>query len=240
MTRETKSNHDDSMEALFAQLEEYRHREGEYLKIVAALKEREQFHFELFQYFPEATIIVDRCGRVIKTNVAKQRSGDRLPAIGDVMYRDYASRHSIDMHQELLNNIQSHGIKSYSRLRYGNKILSITIAGFPGGAIITSRDITAQTEAEEDRIKLIRELQKALDEVEQLRTLLPICSSCKKIRDDNGYWKEVETYFSHHRNMNFSHSLCPPCAEKLYPELWESMQKKPESGDQPPGSPKEC
>lgn len=222
------------MEPLFAQLEEYRRREGEYQKILATLKEREQFHFELFQYFPEATIIVDTCGRVIKTNVAKQCSGDRLPAIGDIMYIDYASRHSIDMHQELLNAIQSRGIKSFSRLRYGKKTLSITIAGFPGGAIITSRDITAQTEAEEDRIKLIRELQKALDEVEQLRNLLPICASCKKIRDDNGYWKDVETYFSHHGSMNFSHSLCPPCAEKLYPKLLDSIQKKQKDEAQPP------
>ena len=73
------------------------------------------------------------------------------------------------------------------------------------------------------RTKDLREtnqnLKSALEEVKTLSGLLPICSSCKKIRDDNGYWNQLETYIRDHSEADFSHGLCPDCAEKLYPEL---------------------
>jgi HAMP domain-containing protein len=64
------------------------------------------------------------------------------------------------------------------------------------------------------------ELNKALSEVKDLKGLLPICSSCKKIRDDTGYWNQIESYISRHSRAEFPHSLCPSCAEKLYPEIY--------------------
>jgi len=63
------------------------------------------------------------------------------------------------------------------------------------------------------------ELQKALSEVKTLRGFLPICSSCKKIRDDTGYWNQLEAYIHNHTEAQLSHSICPDCAEKLYPVL---------------------
>jgi PleD family two-component response regulator len=63
------------------------------------------------------------------------------------------------------------------------------------------------------------ELQKALDEVRQLRGILPICANCKSIRDDQGYWEQIETYISNHSEAVFSHSICPDCVKKLYPDL---------------------
>lgn len=62
------------------------------------------------------------------------------------------------------------------------------------------------------------ELQNSLDQVQKLSGLLPICASCKKIRDDEGYWHQVEEYIKSHSEVNFSHSLCPVCKEKLYPD----------------------
>lgn len=62
-------------------------------------------------------------------------------------------------------------------------------------------------------------LRKALHEVKTLSGLLPICSSCKKIRDDTGYWQQIERYISLRSDADFSHSLCPECAEKLYPDI---------------------
>ena len=62
------------------------------------------------------------------------------------------------------------------------------------------------------------ELQSALDNVKTLSGLLPICASCKKIRDDKGYWEAVETYFKKHTEIEFSHGLCPACISNLYPE----------------------
>ncbi|MGD9365952.1 MAG: hypothetical protein PVH87_09665 [Desulfobacteraceae bacterium] len=64
-----------------------------------------------------------------------------------------------------------------------------------------------------------KELKRALDNVKQLSGMLPICSSCKKIRNDKGYWEQIETYIHVHSEAQFSHGICPECAEKLYPML---------------------
>jgi hypothetical protein len=66
------------------------------------------------------------------------------------------------------------------------------------------------------------ELRHALDEVKTLHGLLPICSHCKKIRDDSGYWQNLESYISEHTGADFSHSLCPNCLEVLYPDFYTS------------------
>jgi hypothetical protein len=76
--------------------------------------------------------------------------------------------------------------------------------------------------AEEERERLIRELQDALENIKTLRGLLPICSSCKKIRDDHGYWNQLETYIGAHSGAEFTHGLCPECAQKLYPDYYGS------------------
>lgn len=81
------------------------------------------------------------------------------------------------------------------------------------------RDITERAEAEAERERLIAELQKALREIKRLSGLLPICASCKKIRDDKGYWNTVEEYISENSEAEFSHGVCPECYETLYPEL---------------------
>ena len=74
-------------------------------------------------------------------------------------------------------------------------------------------------QVQEEREKLIGELQEALAKVKTLSGFIPICASCKKIRDDKGYWNQIEAYLSAHSEMEFSHSVCPDCARKLYPEL---------------------
>jgi PAS domain S-box-containing protein len=74
-----------------------------------------------------------------------------------------------------------------------------------------ARDITARKQAEKEREQLVRELQAALVEVRTLREILPICSYCKKIRDDENYWHTVESYISKHTNSRFSHGICPSC-----------------------------
>ncbi len=73
--------------------------------------------------------------------------------------------------------------------------------------------------AEIEKDKLIVELKDAIDKVKTMSGLLPICSSCKKIRDDKGYWNQIESYIRSHSNANFSHSICPACAKKLYPDF---------------------
>ena len=82
-------------------------------------------------------------------------------------------------------------------------------------------DATDHREAEREKEKLIGDLRKALDEIKTLRGIIPICASCKKIRDDKGYWNQVEVYVRDHTEAEFSHGLCPACAKKLYPDLYE-------------------
>ena len=88
------------------------------------------------------------------------------------------------------------------------------------------RDITARKLAEAERDRLIGELQEALANVKQLSGLLPICASCKKIRNDQGYWTQIETYISEHSEALFSHAICPECGKKLYPEYYDKIWGK--------------
>jgi hypothetical protein len=212
---------------LSIKLADYRDLEQKYENAFDELTEKEEFNFALFQYNPMTTVVVDKEGKVVKSNAAKRNSGDRLPNIGDVMYKDYASRHEINMYEELMTCIKNRQSKTFAEMHYGDKFLSITLAPFPKGAIIITQDITDRVQAEQDRIMLINDLRRALNEVETLRSLLPICASCKKIRDDSGYWNTVEEYFGLRNSVDFSHTLCPDCIKTLYPDLWEKMPKKP-------------
>ncbi len=75
-------------------------------------------------------------------------------------------------------------------------------------------------QADKEKSVVIAELQKALKKVKTLSGFLPICASCKKIRDDKGYWNQIEAYISEHSEAEFSHGICPECAQKLYPEIY--------------------
>ncbi|HEX6598734.1 MAG TPA: PAS domain-containing protein [Gemmatimonadaceae bacterium] len=85
-----------------------------------------------------------------------------------------------------------------------------------------ARDVTAQKEAEEERERLVRELQAALAEVRTLQAILPLCSYCRKVRDDEDYWQTVESYVSKHTGTTFSHGICPECYEKVVAEMDEA------------------
>jgi DNA-binding response OmpR family regulator len=73
-------------------------------------------------------------------------------------------------------------------------------------------------EKEKQQEKLIQDLEKAFAEIKTLKGFIPICASCKKIRDDEGFWKQLEAYITEHTNAVFSHGLCPECARTLYPQ----------------------
>ena len=75
-------------------------------------------------------------------------------------------------------------------------------------------------QTDEEKSKVINELQISLERVKTLSGMLPICSSCKKIRDDQGYWNQIEAYIAKHSEAEFSHGICPECARKLYPEYF--------------------
>jgi PAS domain S-box-containing protein len=93
------------------------------------------------------------------------------------------------------------------------------------------RDVTRRKLAEKEKEKLIQKLKNALDEVKKLSGLIPICSHCKKIRDDKGYWKQIEEYIEQHSEAQFSHGLCKECVEELYKDTkWLHKREKKGSG----------
>jgi len=77
-----------------------------------------------------------------------------------------------------------------------------------------ARDITTRKQAEDERERLLAELQNALAQVKELQEILPICMYCKSIRNDKDYWQSVETYISHHTRSRFSHGICPVCYDR--------------------------
>ena len=93
---------------------------------------------------------------------------------------------------------------------------------WPDGRIVRmeiATDFTFRKQAEEALEKERRRLQQLLDEVRTLRGIVPICANCKKIRDDEGFWNQVEKYVSDRTEAEFSHGICPECAQKLYPDI---------------------
>jgi PAS domain S-box-containing protein len=94
--------------------------------------------------------------------------------------------------------------------------------------VAVKEDITARKQNEAIRDMLIFDLQEALAHVKSLSGLLPICAGCKKIRDDQGYWSQVESYIQKHSDATFTHGLCPDCIKRLYPELAEGILGEPD------------
>jgi DNA-binding NtrC family response regulator len=72
-----------------------------------------------------------------------------------------------------------------------------------------------------ERQRMTTEIKRGLDHIKTLQGMLPICSACKNIRDDEGYWNRIESYISEHSEVKFTHSICPDCAKKLYPEFYK-------------------
>jgi PAS domain S-box-containing protein len=116
------------------------------------------------------------------------------------------------------------------RRRRDGSLVEVEIHGVPlvvngelRGVYAIYQDITERRRAEEERERLLAELQEALANIKTLSGLLPICASCKKIRDDGGYWSQIESYISAHSEAQFSHGICPDCARQLYPEHYQKM-----------------
>lgn len=146
-----------------------------------------------------------RAGEIIGRNVSILYPDERLDELIDTMERIKRSDHV--------------GRSETARLRKGGRMvpLSVTISpmkngeGKISGASVIARDITARKREEQERIKLIQELTDALKRARTLAGLLPICASCKRIRDDSGYWQQVEAYIAEHTDAIFTHGICPEC-----------------------------
>ncbi len=170
------------------------------------LKNNEAFSNALFEYNPVETVVVDKQGRVVRYNNSIGENHSRAPEIGDVMYKDYAAKHNIEMYNNLMNCIKNNERKvfPYTVYRKGEKSekhLHITIAPFPEGAIITSRDITRQVRAEELLKREIDQKELLIKEINhRVKNNFALVSSLLAIQQQNIEDKEVRDIFEEAQN----------------------------------------
>jgi len=185
----------------------------------------------MLQSIGDPISIMDTDLNVVWANeVAREKFGDDI--IGKKCYQAYHSRSEpcepspcISMQALADGNVHEHDTEVIDK--DGHTICfhctaSVALRdenGIPTRVIEISRDITElkKTEAEKDR--LIEELREASEKIKTLKRLLPICARCKKIRNDQGYWQQVEDYLRENADILFSHSICPGCAKTLYPDF---------------------
>lgn len=211
-----------------------------------ALKESEEQYRSLVQSASDAIVSINQEGIITSWNPAAAR-------IFEYPEQDMLGREVLSLMPEDAQEAHRKGIARYLSTgvstilgqvvevaavrRNGGRIpmeLSIAPRHTHEGIFFTAimRDITERKESEAGRERLIRELQEALARIKTLRGLLPICASCKKIRDDSGYWNQIEAYVREHSEATFTHGICPECIRKLYPELLEEASPaEAEPGD---------
>lgn len=130
--------------------------------------------------------------------------------------------HDADRQQRQITMLEQEGALRKAELARGTAIRTALIVAVGMGAVsllLLWMRFRAQQQSEARFRAQATELRAALDRVQTLKGLLPICANCKKIRDDNGYWTQVEAYVSAHSAAEFTHSICPPCFDTLYPEM---------------------
>ncbi|HCZ12839.1 MAG TPA: histidine kinase [Nitrospiraceae bacterium] len=205
-----------------------------------ALKQSEAKYRGIFENIVEGIYQTTMDGRLLSVNPALaaifgyDSPREMMHSLGDVKYQLYVDPQDRD---SLLSLLQEKGIVKNFETRMRRKdgiIIWVSInsrierdeRGQPEYLEGIILDITERKNAEEEKERLIRELQEALSEVKTLSGMLPICSSCKKIRSDEGYWQQIEVYISERSEAEFSHSICPECAKKLYPEYYNKIWGK--------------
>ncbi|MDY6990890.1 MAG: PAS domain S-box protein [Thermodesulfobacteriota bacterium] len=99
-------------------------------------------------------------------------------------------------------------------------------AGVPAAVATSSKNVSSLKKLIREKEERIKELENALDEAKTLRGILPICSFCKKVRNESGYWEHADVYIRKHTKADVSHGICPKCMKKHYAKELESMSKK--------------
>ena len=188
-----------------------------------------QFLAAIVESTEDAVYGKDLNGVIISWNKAAERifgytAGEIIGHSVSILY-PVDHRDELEDIMERIQRGQRVGLYETMRLRKDGRFIPVSVTVSPvkdsrgkvvGGSAI-SRDITLRKRDEAERFKLIEELTESLKQVKTLSGLLPICASCKRIRDDRGYWQQVETYIADHTDADFTHGICPDCLEKIKP-----------------------
>ena len=185
------------------------------------------FH-AIFHGSLDALLIVDgNTGEILETNrttrsILGYDHGELINEHFSVLFPADAE----ESKKAVLENIKVYGtafVEEFRRRDGSGCIVDLTATMVPwygeSAILVTLRDASERVKAETEREQLIRDLQAAMDKIKTLRGLLPICAHCKKVRDDEGYWRQVEVYVSQHSDVQFSHGICPDCIKKYYSDL---------------------
>jgi PAS domain-containing protein len=169
----------------------------------------------LIEMMTDGVVILDRAGRIVFSNRMARATLNidqavLLGAFGTATLHDVP----VDWRGETLVD-GAHG-RRWLELHVGPVF---DRWGDLAGRIVVARDVTSQKELEDERERLIDELQDALRRVTQLEGLLPICANCHSVRDGEGSWNSLEDYVESRTSVEFTHAICPDCARRLYPEL---------------------
>ncbi|MDQ1265987.1 MAG: hypothetical protein QG635_1139 [Bacteroidota bacterium] len=210
-------------------------------KAEKTLKESEERYRDLVEKAGTAILVDDKEGNITYYN-------KRFLEIFDIEENESVSMNirsfihpdDLDMvlgfHDNRINSRKAPSRYEFRGIQKDNKEVYLeadvalqTLNGKPVATRTYLWDITDRKKAEQQREELIEELHKALSEIKQLNGLLPICYNCKNIRDDAGYWYQLEEYISSHSDAEFSHGLCPDCAHKLYPQYYDEIKSSENS-----------
>jgi len=199
-------------------------------RVADILAESEQRYRMLFEHAGDAIFILgsegENAGKIIEANhTAEAMHGYTMNELQKMTITDLdtsdAAKGSAGMIRRILDG---EWIKTEQRHRRkdGTEFPVEVSAGLlelgdQRFILAVDRDITARRQIETARENLIQDLKDSFEKIKTLKGLLPICASCKNIRDDKGYWNQIETYIATHSEAELSHGLCPGCAEKLYP-----------------------
>ncbi|MGO9738848.1 MAG: PAS domain-containing protein [Desulfomonilaceae bacterium] len=204
-------------------------------RVEESLKETSAFLNTLMNAIPAPVFYKDTDGRYIGFNNSYEKfyGKTRQELVGKTVF-DIAPRDLAEVYHAKDNELfDNPGVQIYdSQVKDSHGAVhevvfhKSTFSDSQGrvlGLIGVILDITERKQLEKEKENLIIELQKALSKVKTLSGFLPICASCKKIRDDKGYWNQVERYISEHSEAEFSHSICPECMRALYPEYADEV-----------------
>jgi PAS domain S-box-containing protein len=206
-------------------------------RLFEALAESQERFSSAFEYAAIGMALVAPDGRWLKTNrslcelVGYTAEEMSVRSFQDLTHPDDLASDLAHKRQLLAGEIRTFQMEKRYLHRQGQTVwvlLSVSLVrdaqGHPVHFIAQIQDITARKAAEAERERLIGELQKTLAEVKILKGLIPICASCKKVRDDRGFWNQIESYISRHSEAKFSHGICPECTRKLFPDLADELE----------------
>jgi PAS domain S-box-containing protein len=208
-------------------------------RITEKLRESEERFRRIFEDGPLGMMISDLHSSTLKVNKAfcemlgysEQELLERN--IEDITYPEDVER-SVKLSKQVLRgkiplfSIEKRYVKKTGELLWVN-FTATTIRDNEGNVLYAmgmAEDISERKAAEQERELLIIQLQDALANIKTLKGLLPMCAWCKKIRDDKGYWKRVETYIREHSDASFTHGICPECLKKVDPETYDEKFRK--------------